>query len=221
MQEGLRRRHASRKWLNENLRPLERYLAANVGRPWDKVYAEICAGIDRRNTVQQHIHQHLKDFVAIAVVDIDGVLCAADEWRGPQPLEGYWRPRFYVDPKSGLLRVNRWREKARREYRRSTTQSPHAASESRRCLDAKRQLHRIAGIWFHVELAPVAEAANTQAKPFDVLRQREPSQCPDWQDKKGVASNQTLFGRHDVYACRKRQLNARELRLYGLSNDNG
>ena len=30
--------------------PLERYLHQQVGRPWDAVYAEICAGIDRRST---------------------------------------------------------------------------------------------------------------------------------------------------------------------------
>src|SRR6185437_7346824 len=37
--------------LNENLQPLRRYLRAQLGRPWDKVYSEICARIDRRNTV--------------------------------------------------------------------------------------------------------------------------------------------------------------------------
>ena len=45
--------------LNENLAPLRRYLHAQIGRPWNKVFSEICAGIDRRNTVQQHIHQHI------------------------------------------------------------------------------------------------------------------------------------------------------------------
>ena len=53
--------------LNENLAPLRRYLHAQIGRPWNKVFSEICAGIDRRNTVQQHIHQHIGDFVAIHV----------------------------------------------------------------------------------------------------------------------------------------------------------
>jgi len=38
-----------------------------LGRPWNKVFSEICAGIDRRNTVQQHIHQHIRDFIAIEV----------------------------------------------------------------------------------------------------------------------------------------------------------
>ena len=44
--EGMRRAAAlrgDRKELNENLAPLRRYLEGQVGRPWDKVYAEIAA----------------------------------------------------------------------------------------------------------------------------------------------------------------------------------
>ena len=47
------------KWLNENLAPLRRFIAAQVHRPWRKVYAELCANIDRRNTVQEHIFTHI------------------------------------------------------------------------------------------------------------------------------------------------------------------
>jgi hypothetical protein len=36
------------KILNENQRPLARYLEAQVNRPWNWVYRQICAVIDRR-----------------------------------------------------------------------------------------------------------------------------------------------------------------------------
>jgi len=52
-----------RKSLNEYLNPLVRYLAKNCGRPWDKVYSEICKNMDRRGIVQDHIFQHLFDYV--------------------------------------------------------------------------------------------------------------------------------------------------------------
>jgi hypothetical protein len=29
---------------------------AQLGRPWDKVFSEICAGIDRRNTVLRRLY---------------------------------------------------------------------------------------------------------------------------------------------------------------------
>ena len=66
MRLGMRAGYGYRS-LNENLAPLRRYLHAQIGRPWNKVFSEICAGIDRRNTVQQHIHQHIRDFIAIDV----------------------------------------------------------------------------------------------------------------------------------------------------------
>lgn len=43
------------KRLNETLNPLKRYLASNVGRPWDKVYSEISAHLKPSSTVQQHV----------------------------------------------------------------------------------------------------------------------------------------------------------------------
>src|SRR6266404_9494791 len=63
---GMRAAYDHRE-LNENLNPLRRYLRTQVGRPWSKVFSEICATIDRRNTVQQHIHQHIDQFIATRV----------------------------------------------------------------------------------------------------------------------------------------------------------
>src|ERR1700743_3245447 len=53
--------------LNENLSPLQRYLRSQIGRPWNKVYGEIAAALDRRNAVQQHVYEHLDDFIAIQI----------------------------------------------------------------------------------------------------------------------------------------------------------
>ncbi|MFT3792760.1 MAG: DUF2384 domain-containing protein [Rudaea sp.] len=103
--ESLRRRHTDRKTLNENLAPLARFLCKQVGRPWDKVHAEICKGIDRRNTVQQHIHQHLDDYVITEVIVIDGRLHFQHRWMGLRALDGDWvHQDLYVCPSTGLRR---------------------------------------------------------------------------------------------------------------------
>jgi len=66
--EGMRAPHV-RDWggkvLNENLAPLRRYLERQVGRKWDKVYAEISAQLRPTSAVQQHVRDHLHDFVAV------------------------------------------------------------------------------------------------------------------------------------------------------------
>lgn len=97
--------------LNENLNPLRRYLRAQTGRPWDKVFSEICASIDTRNTVQQHIRQHIHDFIAIDVADLGSRRKFLSSTFGVSQ-------ELYVDPHTGLIRVN----KTYRSWRRGTTE---------------------------------------------------------------------------------------------------
>ncbi|TXH73230.1 MAG: hypothetical protein E6Q88_05530 [Lysobacteraceae bacterium] len=221
--ESLRSRHQRRKWLNENLRPLERYLASQVGRPWDKVFSEICAGIDRRNTVQQHIHLHLGDFVAIKVVDIGGELHYVCRWGEPRPLRGKcgWGPAFYVDPRTGLLLKNKAairERRARRTQRRERLQRLHSdLREDRRILAPHVQLHRIAGVWYRIELAPIDEKTLI-AGEIDALRNLPLVKCPRQIATQGIPASQELFGDPGLYARAKRQLNARELRFHDLRN---
>jgi len=44
-----------RKWLNENLAPLKRYLFKQRGRKWDDVFSEICDHLDTGSTVKMHV----------------------------------------------------------------------------------------------------------------------------------------------------------------------
>jgi hypothetical protein len=173
--ESVRARHKQRKWLNENLRPLERYLASQVGRPWDKVYSEICAGIDRRNTVQQHIHQHLEDFVAVKVTIIDGELRANRRWRVLVPLSSSWSARYYVHPENGLLLVNRLRMetlKQQRKQRQDGYASRHGGiREGLLVIDSTNQLHRIEGVWYRIEVAPLSSSATLNEVRIDARQQ--------------------------------------------------
>lgn len=86
--------------LNENLAPLRRYLRSQVGRPWNKVFGEICSRIDRRNPVQQHIHQHIDQFIVTQVQIRDGRLIECGKF-GPRPLVA--GNELYVDPRTGLI----------------------------------------------------------------------------------------------------------------------
>ena len=96
----------SRKWderkqLNEYLNPLVRYLKKNCGRPWDKIYSEICENMDRRGAVQNHIFQHLFDYVELYPI-FKGGRPHSTGYRGLSRLyRSGWT--FYVD-KAGALR---------------------------------------------------------------------------------------------------------------------
>jgi hypothetical protein len=102
------RRHDKR--LNEHLAPLRRFLHQQVGRPWNLVYAEMCQHIRFDNVVQDHIKTHLFEYVEIHVQLIEGVPCYASSSFGlsrfGMPLRSWSErfPKFYVCPKSGLLK---------------------------------------------------------------------------------------------------------------------
>jgi len=77
------------KETRDHLSPLRRYLRSQVGRPWNTVYSEICAGIDRRSAVQRHLLEHIEDYIATKVV-----------------AHGKVRQDLYVDPRTGIIRPN-------------------------------------------------------------------------------------------------------------------
>jgi len=105
---GMRRISRSKE-LNENLAPLRRFLRGSVGKPWDKVRSEICAVISPSSTVQKHVLDHVRQFVEENPVMIDG------RPHGPAAMGGQYHPlrwherwpRFYVCPRTGLLREAR------------------------------------------------------------------------------------------------------------------
>ena len=211
--------------LNENLNPLRRYLHAQVGRPWNKVFGEICAHIDRRNTVQQHIRQHIEDFIAIDVAWHDGQWVDL-KWRCSQfrAAPGLSQPLF-VDPTSGLIRVNenfgRWR-RLKRERKRAEEAS---VATRRRVLDASTMLLKLDECWFHVEVAPLPEWTAREvhrrgpprrapyAEPrFDVVLKRKTSRAQSSDND----ARKRLYGDIRLYGVHKRQISRREMEQHGL-----
>lgn len=146
---GMRAGYGHRR-LNENLAPLRRYLRAQVGRPWNKVFSEICAGIDGRNTVQQHIRQHIDDFIATKVELRDEKLIdLARQFRYGWH-DGTLRQELYVDPRSGLIRINKRYRAWRRDRIEKAKRVRAEIDARRRTLDKDTQLHLLDGIWFQV-----------------------------------------------------------------------
>ncbi len=189
------------KMRNENLAPLKRYLAANVGRPWNKVFSEISENLKPTSTVQQHVRDHLQDFVAVHARTRAGVLHAVSRWGRELPLAEDYRP-FYVHPRTGLLRRNddfkRWSRR-----RRDQAQADAAARAGRmREVDAKTQLHLFDGGWWEIKLANIGDG-----RQADVVLSAGLSALPPGE----------LYGLPNVRAHAKRQLNKAEKKKLALS----
>jgi hypothetical protein len=95
-------RSGGSKVLNEHLAPLRRYLAGQVGRPWDKIFADVCRYLDRNSAVQDHVRDHLDDYVATRVMVCGGQLYCAGSYGKFRPLYNL----FYVCPRTGILKKN-------------------------------------------------------------------------------------------------------------------
>jgi hypothetical protein len=176
--EGIKQAHGSMgKSLNEHLGPLRRYLLKQVGRPWNKVFADICANLSRDSAVQDHVRDHVFDYVAATIVVIDGVLYQSTKWGGLIPLFTSWRnPLMYVCPTTGLLK--RGKHTSRRQ-RRNPPPSPMVHVP----LDYEISFVRHGGIWQRVRFEPFPKHLRTDDSgfpiaPYDAL-QREPLRRED------------------------------------------
>lgn len=225
---GMKKGQASRKGLNENLSPLKRWLESQVNRPWDKVYGELCANIDRRNTVQEHIFAHIDNFVERDVKVVDGELYVLLYWHSNLSPIGQSRASLYVDPRTGILRKNKLRDRWRREVLESRQAAKLKVKSQRREISATAQLHRLDGIWYHVTLAPLvgspllpgsgtALKAAVKSTCWDVVLRKSVSLASA--DDSGMGTLYRQYGRRYVYAVKKRQLSNAELKHHRLTND--
>jgi hypothetical protein len=219
------------KMLNENLAPLRRYLDRQVGRPWNMVYSEIAANLKVTSTVQQHVRDHLKDFVQL----YPSAEVRQYTWR-----ERRWFQPFYVDRRDGLLKRTETLAWAKALDRRSAP----ATVDDRVAVDDRRELRRLGGIWFEIRLAalpdpeyravarpePLAALGPPTRKGREVVvRQLVTAAVHDIVSGQAVCAGPELDeprawaayrkARPDRrYAVNKRQLSRAELRRHGLAN---
>lgn len=194
-------REQKTKNLNETLNPLKRYLASNTGRPWDKVYSEISEHLKPSSTVQQHVRDHLQDFVAIKTRMKAGIVMVAPRFGGERPLSEH-HSLYYVHPRTGLLRKNEHYQRWGARWRAERLKQEAALALRMRVIDEKTQLHLFDEVWWEVKLAKVPPSA-----PYvDVVHRAKLTRL----------GGEKLYGRHGVYARDKRQLSKAEIKKLKL-----
>ncbi len=224
---GMQRGITRGKWSRDHLGPLRRFLVRQAGRPWNDVFAEICAVVDQRSAVQEHVHIHVKDFVAINTGIINGEIHELGRYV-PTRLADLGRA-LYVDPLTGVLMRN-MEPVTRRQKRRALEKRSRAELDKRmRILSPQEELHRLGGLWFLVRLKPVpamrievrlVAGERRHVKVLDsrwdcllktLVQGRTYPRWPPADVEKGYP-----YSYRGMYAASKRQLSSRELRLYGL-----
>lgn len=203
------------KSLNESLTPLKRYLESQVGRPWNKVWSEICKSLKPTNTVQQHVRDHVPDFVAIKTSFKDGEIWVYHRWSRGWGLLKDTHMKLFVDPKSGLLRRNKHWRSWNAAARARSAEEAKAREERMRIVSPARQLHLFDdGAWWEVTLAAIPTGVEEVKTPRGVRRHVFEKEVDDVvvRAKLSALGASELYGRRGVYAVAKRQLSKKEMR---------
>ena len=143
----------SAKEFTDHIEPLRRYLRKQVGRPWNKVFSEICERLPVRSMNGNHIRDHLDWEVETKTCLVDGIPHSLD-LRGPRPV---YPNELYVCPKTGIL--NKMKEK-----RRDKVKLPPKE------LDIGGIIYRnIDGNWYRLRMKPLPDPRPRKAFLSDLL----------------------------------------------------
>lgn len=105
IKESMRKKHRmhwSGKESRELWTPMKRFLNKNVGRPWNKVYSEICQHADSRSETGRRVREIVEHQVENPVFKEDGIVYYKPMYRSIYV--ELRRDELYVDPDDGLLK---------------------------------------------------------------------------------------------------------------------
>lgn len=225
--EGMRDRYnGGDKSFSENLNPLYGFIRKSIGKPWTKVYSEICEVFDKRSVINQHILVHLFQYVEINDMRIgeDNKLYVFNPYnfhfrkeQGFTPL-AQSRVEYYVDPRDGILkRNNDYRTYGQISRAQRDKHLAEKASKERH-IHKNLDLVKEDGIWYAVKYQDFkGETKGEFVLPTSSFRTK-----PYW--KTWIEYPLTLdvfkgYVREARVAVSKRQLSRRELKKYGVTND--
>lgn len=222
--EGMKRRHiigghGETKMFNENLNPLWGVIRKNANRPWNKVYAEFCSVFDKRSVINQHILDHLNDFVAINTYEQDGEIYIKSRWGRDDTLKGGWQ-EYYVHPRTGLLLKNPHYRSWKQERRERDAKRAAEAAKVHRVIDDKNELFCIEGTWFLAEMKPTPTEYTQKHVPFGYSLLNKPHQTrieKEYPKVFDVIKEETVcYPRDKRYAASKKTASHKELKKYGI-----
>jgi hypothetical protein len=103
-----------RKYFDEYLSPLKRFLQRRVGAPWNDVYSEIRQYLRVQTAVHLHVLQHLEQMVVLQTWWDDGLLYGVDQYGRHARVHWSRWSAYYVD-KVGVLQEIPAGRRARRK----------------------------------------------------------------------------------------------------------
>jgi len=127
------------KSFTDVLPPLYRWLDQQVGRPWSKVYSELCRGLDKRKVTHRHVFDHALQYIEVnAFLGEDGQYYVRGRYWRNAAIDG-----LFVHPRTGLVR---------RQKRRPEAAAPKKEEylDLGQGLEGHRSYEKLGLIWFDI-----------------------------------------------------------------------
>lgn len=156
------------KSFGENLNPLFGAVRKAVGRPWNSFYSDLCKSFDKRSVINQHIIQHLFQYVQKDGVYVEDGQLYVQHANFTEKLRDS-SVEFFVDPRDGILRRNKYYKSYNRARRERVAKAKAEKAKLVKVIDSKNILRfdEEKKIWYHytIDTAPVADV-KLQPKRF-------------------------------------------------------
>lgn len=203
-----------RKGFGENLAPLKRFINKQLGRPWDKVYSEICQFNKKTGAVGIHIFQHLYQYITVKTrKEEDGRVFDAEYTY--RHYDGELRfGDLYVDPNDNIIK----------KYKRNKFVPYHRRYKPDPTKDRRVKIHDyltlafVDGIWYRYDYEDLPDDGHVIKVPHRddphmftekvVFSERY---CHDYRMKVCRPS-------FSKFAIHKKQLSGKELEEFGCQN---
>jgi hypothetical protein len=135
-----------------------------VGKTWNDFYSDLSKIIDHRSSTGKHIFDHLEWCVEKNLYVEDGELYIQNNYRR-EALKGS-HIEFYVDPRDGILKINKQRVTYRQANARRDAERKAEEDKVHRKIDADNCLRFINGVWYHFTMKDVPKAEFEYTKPY-------------------------------------------------------
>lgn len=214
----------------ENLGALKGWVRSLVGKPWDKAYSELCRLCPPTgNNTQRHAHQHLDMYIErLTVVMDDGSVGYNNKYsyKNRNHQSDLYRPiadssaDYYVHPVTKLVCVNKRKKSKKISWREAERKRIEGCLR----IFPKHVMAKFNGLWYCYDLE---EPQTTQRRVWSPIRQDfqvvTVEANPDQLRKAFWDTYGESYGRMQLQyvgnARNKRQMNSRDLKKFGLTND--
>jgi hypothetical protein len=199
------------KRFTDVLGPLRGYLRQQIGRPWNKVYSELCDHFNKNSVSQSHILDHIKDFVELKVqYKVHGKKknypCDMDGNRITGSSDKYFK--LFVCPNTNILKMAPI-ENYRAEYKKRNA----AAKNGEVVTVGDKKFICYDEIWYEIKLATAGE--NTVGRD-NLLNSAVGMLIRGHVHRVWSSERSRLYGDGNLYVTSRRQLNKNEIRRFKL-----